>query len=312
VKIHMLGSLPHYAQHVLQVWRHLPDHLRGEMVTGQLSGRARFDLDDIVMVGGYYDIDRARGHRVIYVEHGAGQSYPGDRKTATHPAYHGSDHPGNVIGYISPRPEVAKAWGRPAFAAGSPVCDPYVDVVPRHVAVFAFHWDCHIVPETRSAYMHYADHLELMIGHVRDADLEVVACTHPRDIRMPIVWRNLGVERVPASVALSEATLVIADNTSLAYELCNLDRSAIALNAPWYRRDVHHGLRFWDAPHGLPIDHPDEFLALDIASYVGSREAATFTLRAATAAYGPLIDGHAGERAAQWIVDLVGEYGQST
>jgi hypothetical protein len=308
----MLASLPHYEAHVWHVWRHLPVELRGEMVTGRHTRISAPDPDDIVLVGGYYDIDRARGLKTIYIEHGAGQSYQGDPKTKNHPAYHGSKHPSNVIGYISPRHSVAESWGPPAVAVGSPVCDLYVDSEPENVAVFAFHWDCHIIPETRSAYPHYAEHLGQMVRHVRDAGFNVVACSHPRDVRMPIVWKNLGVERVDASAARERAKLIIADNTSLAYELCHLGRSAITLNAPWYRRDVEHGLRFWVSTPGIGVNGPEHFLHLDVADYIDSPVARVFAKQASHDAYDLRPPGHAGVNAAQWIVDLLGEYGHST
>lgn len=314
MKVHIIASLAHHQDHCWAIWKHLPAELQGMIwLERRVPTYKDIPATDVIMVGGFYDIDRARGRPTIYVEHGAGQSYDGDKRTQNHPAYHGGSHPVNVLWYVSPRQSVADSWDRPAVAVGSPVCDLYVESVPRNLAVFGFHWDCHLVPETRQAYSHYADHLGRMVRHVEEAGFRVAATSHPRDNRLPFVWRNLGVERITAAEVREEAALFIADNTSLMFEMAHLGRSVIALNAPWYRRDVDHGLRFWEATCGIEVDDPTQFLDLDIESYVGSPTAQITAEWGSLCAYdSPRADGHAGERAAQWIIGLLEEYGRGT
>lgn len=314
MKVHIIGSLPHHQAHCWHIWKHLPSEMQGITWTHRRVPTFKdIPADDWVLVGGFYDIDRTRGRKTIYVEHGAGQSYKGDPRTVGHPAYHGSDHPANVVGYISPRQRVADSWGRPAVAVGSPVCDDAARVTPAKVAAFSFHWDCHLLPETRSAYAHYADHLGEMVRHVRDQGLQVVATSHPRDARLPFVWRNLGVERVSVAEVRARAALLVADNTSLMYEMAHLGRSVLALDAPWYRRDVDHGLRFWSDVPGLRAGTPEAFLNFDVGGYVGSGLSLAMAKSASIAAYDrERADGRAGERAAWWIVELVEQYGRGT
>lgn len=308
MKIHAVASLPHYGEHVRSVWKHLPDGLKGRAEFGR-NARVPKDADprDLVLVGGFYDIERARGHRVAYVEHGAGQSYyhPSGKP---HEAYHGAEHPSNVVGYICPRQEVADSWGRPAFAVGSPVCDPYqlFTTNERPVVAITFHWDCKLLPETRSALPHYQEDLGRLVRHLRLVGFEVLGHHHPRDARLPVIWRNLQVPEVDVATVRERADILVVDNSSLAYEMAHLGRAVVSLNAPWYRRDVSHGLRFWDAVPGLQVDHPIDLFSLDWEDLV--YQTAINCTWAAVAAYGqPLSDGLAGVRAAAWLTARAGE-----
>lgn len=300
----MLASWPHYAEHVMAVWRHLPAEIRGLQFSGHIP--AWIPLDEVVMIGGGDDIDRTGGRRAIYVEHGAGQSYRGDRKANGHPAYHGGTHPPHVIGYIAPRQEVADAWGRPAVAAGSPVCDQYTHTTwNEHRAVaITFHWNCYVCPESRSALPHYENDLARIVEHLSDCGWVVLGHHHPRDTRLPKMWRNLGVPIVSVDDVRRSADVLIADNTSLLYEMLYLGREVVALNAPWYRRDIEHGLRFWaDAPT-VQADNTDELMDRIGHHWPGF----TGDARIAERVYGnEVCDGYDGARAATWVTRFVAE-----
>jgi hypothetical protein len=308
VKVHALASLPHYLRHVQAIHRHLPDDIRGRVYSGASAIRPRVEpKDDIFMVGGFYDIDNVVDSRIIYVEHGAGQSYQGDPKMQRHPAYHGSTHDRRVIAYIAPNQRVADSWDRPAFAAGSPCLDALRGRQPARTTVaITFHWDCHKCPETRSARPHYIEHLGTIVTWLRDQDLHVIGHWHPRDQLGPKYWKNLGVEAIrdPDEV-LARSRVLIADNTSLMYEAARLDRRILVLNAPWYRRDVHHGLRFWDHVPGQQFDDPYDLIGFDLDQYISFDPFARERARAAAYAYAGQADGREGERAARWVTQFV-------
>jgi hypothetical protein len=311
VKIHALTTEDHYWRHVRAVWKHLPDDVRGEMFTGRAAAIRSKPGKDYVMVGGFMDIDRVQRHRLIYVEHGAGQTYLGEgwRQHSEAYAHAPSRHPDRVIAYISPRQAIADAWGRPAFAAGCPALDQLVDgrVYHRKVAV-SFHWDARqIAPEARSARPHWIEELHELVAKVRDSEFDIVGHGHPRDRDAKIIWQNLGVPWEPdPDRVLSEAALLIADNTSLMYEAAALRVPVLALNAPWYRRDVHHGLRFWDHVPGDQVDHMDQLATIDLDDYICVQHRIG-QAKAVAAAYDGYPDGQAGQRAARWLVETLGE-----
>ena len=313
MKVHAQGVAPHYRRHVDAVWRHLPLELRGEKLTARAVVRT-LPREDIVMVGGFYDIAKFPLNRIIYVEHGAGQAYFGDSKAASHPCYHGSVHDKRVISYISPSQQVADSWDRPAFAAGCPALDVHYGRNPlAHIhaptAAITFHWDARrVCPEAWSAREHYINDLHSMVAILRSSGFHVIGHWHPRDPKGAKIWRNLGVERVAAvDDVLSRANLLIVDNSSVAYEAAALDIKVLSLNAPWYRRDVEHGLRFWGHIPGATIDDIYEFGRFDIKDYVQYTDPSKVVRRSAAEYAYAIPPGHAGEQAATWLTKLLGE-----
>lgn len=96
----------------------------------------------------------------------------------------------------------------------------------------------------------------------------------------------------------------IAHNSTL-YEFAATGRPVLCLNGPQYRRDVHHGLRFWDAVPGLQVDEPHELfdgikLALDDPQCLGD-----IRDHAVSVAYGDLADGHGLERAVTALMEYL-------
>lgn len=149
----------------------------------------------------------------------------------------------------------------------------------------------------------------MIIQRFRAQGWKVIGHGHPRDDHAKKRWESMGVEWVATDdEVFRRASLLIADNTSLMYEFASLGRPVLALNAPWYRRDVEHGLRFWSHVPGMQIDTPERLWDLDLDAYVSSPEVEMLRERAAVEAYAH-VDGHAAQRAASFIVDLLERYG---
>ena len=312
MKIHAISRMPHYGEHLAAIWKRLHGDIRGEWVHGHEARRGRdWHPTDLVMVAAYSDIPCAGEHRVIYVEHGAGQRYEGVPKR-WRGYYHGDPHPANVVAYLGPRQDVIDAWGRPGFACGSPVCDPYQlfpeplvgDCVdePLKIAVITFHHNPMVtrwVPEAGSAFDHYAPRMPDIIAALQREGYTVWGHRHPRFNHLRGYWDRHGIYEASVDEVRRHASLLIADNTSLLYEMMYLWRDFVALDCPEYRRDVEHGLRFWEH---VPSWHPSDPEEL-IAAIPEFTEGGT-TLRSLQPEYvygAPHCDGGDGQRAAMWL-----------
>lgn len=318
MKIDMVSSESHYQSHMLPIFERLPDHLRGNVLPMTEPGHAvRPPMGRIAMVAGWQDVAPLRGQcPMIYVEHGAGQTYV---DAAHDPSYSGSGgrrHQG-VLGFIAPNDDVAERWTTaPAVAVGCPKMDKWLDQpVPDGAAVcFAWHWEGTAAPEARSAWPHYADDMLEIAARYRAMGCSVFFHEHPKwRGKMNRIAESLDIEVLYTDEEVfRRASVLMVDNSSLAYEFALLGRPVVSLNAPWYRHDVEHGLRFWESTPGIQLDGPERLLTLNPWDLVDDtplgRLCRSLGAAAARRAYAlPLRGMSSSEYAAQWITDLLAE-----
>jgi len=315
VKVDVIASEAHYLRHMLPIWAALPDKMRGDVhplvppgaVTKAPMGRA-------ALVAGWQDVAPLRDlNKMIYVEHGSGQTYLGREYDPSYSGSGGARHRG-VIGYISPSQMVADRFRKPAVAVGCPKLDRYVGI-PKPLGqpptvVFAWHWDCKMIQEAQSAWPHYEQKFSLIVDKFRAQGWRVVSHEHPK-------WRGamnhrmtgLGVETFQSDTdVFMYADLLIVDNSSLAFEFMALERPVIFMNAPWYRFDVNHGGRFWDWAIEHPmVDGPDELLGLNLLDFIIMDDDRKMQLAKTARQVYAHIDGSSSQRAADFIRDLLGD-----
>ncbi len=312
----------HYADHIAPVWAALPPELRGTFWRPDTTVRRR-DITNHVLVASFRDAETMGGSRLLYVEHGAGQSYDGDPRARGNGSYSGGAGLDRVRLFLCPSERVAARWrtayDTPAVAVGCPRLDALkkprgetalawhkTGEAPLQPAVaVTFHWDgSGLCPEAGSAWRHY-DHA--LPGLVTDPRWRVVGHGHPR--LWPTIqrrWQELGVDHTPdVDRVLSQADVLVGDNSSVLYEAAALGIPVVCLNQPSYRRDVEHGGRFWSAPPGIQVDRPSGIPDTIMRALSNLPAAQAIRARAVEWAYGGLVDGHASERAAAAILEVV-------
>lgn len=262
-KVDAYASWSHYGQHLAPIWDALPEDSRGAFLR---PPQRPSHVGGPILVASLHDLRKVRPRPVILVEHGAGQTYVDNRTPA---GYAGGPGRGTVMLFLCPTERVADL-NRRAYpqAKTELVGSPWVEWLrlltwenrterrePCSAApAFSFHWDCRVSPESRSAWGAYQDlptHIDMrrVLGH-----------GHPRMWpQLSRWWETVGAEPVEsfAEVAL-RATAYVCDNSSTIYEAAALDIPVVLMNAPWYRRDVHHGLRFWEELPGPMVNNASE------------------------------------------------------
>jgi hypothetical protein len=249
----------------------------------------------------------AWGGPVVLCEHGAGQSYQGN-----HSSYAGGRGREQVVLFLCPNEAAAErnrhAYpGVPALAIGCPKLDAYhlSPAKPRGappVLALSFHWDCLVAPESRWAFPPYRNVLPGLASAYH-----VLGHGHPRVWpRLEEQYRNMRLEPVADfDEVMRRADLYICDNSSTLFEFASTGRPVVVLNAPYYRREVNHGLRFWEAATvGIQCDDPHLLLQAvkqalaDLPEQQAARQAAVSLAYAHT-------DGRAAERGAEAILGLL-------
>lgn len=325
MKVNTFATFAHYQDHMQPI----VDALRARGVEVQcFTGRHEVEWAERIhpaltvrhpcdywMIAGSVDYKSVPGP-VIYVEHGAGQAYEADERTVGHPSY-SAGRLDRVALYLAPNlyvyhrrrrthPEArARLVGMPRMDRWHAHATGMHDGVQGNVVAFAWHWHTELVPETQSAFPEYQAELRHLALDLRRRGLLPVMTAHPRIAkRVRYHCERSGFEWWDSDDVLDRAAVLVADNTSLMYEFCTLDRPIVVINASAYRRDVHHGLRFWEAIPGEQVDAPAS--PVDAIERAFSDDDHWREVRATINAYVcPARDGRAAERAAAAIVDLV-------
>lgn len=279
MKLDCLAGEPQFCDHLAAVWRALPDDDRGDfLVPATLRSRAArrgivgkplsADPTRPVLVASYGDLKQARRlgrTRIAYIEHGIGQSYFGSPDGARRASYAGGKDHADVGLFLVPNEHSAQRW-REAYPAATTAivgCPKLADL-PRGgspekpVIALSFHFDCMVVPETMPAFGHFRAAFPALAERY-----QVIGHAHPKGDwprRMARAYTRLGIEFVADfEDVCRRASVYVCDNSSTIYEFAATDRSVVVLDAPTYRRDVHHGLRFWEAADvGVRVSRPED------------------------------------------------------
>lgn len=302
MRVAFFASEIHYAEHLEPIWQAM----------GRLGFFSRGEApptDALTVVASIKDLRRSKATKAVLVEHGAGQSFS---------SHHGA-HPGGVgrekvALFICPNEAVAERnRARYPDAAYAVVGCPKLDAIhqgpmPTGKAIaFSFHWDGSLAPEARSAFKHYVMALPGIFAALKAEGHEVIGHAHPRALaRLEPFYAAAGVEVVPRFAdVLDRAGLYVCDGVSTLYEFASTDRPVVVLNAPWYRRSVEHGLRYWEfADVGIQVDEPAALLGCIELALVDPEPIAKRRRFIVEKVYGSC-DGLASERAADAIRALL-------
>lgn len=296
----------HYADHLEAVWEQLGER-RGvwHRKLAQVSPSRRLTL-----VASYGNLVAARHRRprLAYMEHGCGFSYIG----GGNPFAGGADRQGVEV-FLDPNQRVRELNRAahpevPGYVIGTPKLDPWWarPMKPRAdppVVVFSTHWDYRRIPEARSAWPAFRDAIGQVARDRSQLGIEPVGHGHPR--AQPLLrpyWRRFGMRMVVSFTSvLEQADLYVVDSSSTAYEFAATGRPVLLLDAPWYRRDVNHGLRFWEDIPGLRCGDPAQLGEAILEALADPRPVRAMRAEAVGRVY-PVQDGSAGARAAQALI----------
>lgn len=203
-------------------------------------------------------------HRpLILMEHGVGLT-PTDRNVG----YAGSEGLRSRVSlFLAPNEYIRKKTAKtyptaPQAVIGTPKLDAWADArkkkmdAPATVAV-SFHWDgSTVAPEAGNAWAWYKEVIQDLASRYH-----VIGHGHPKIFHTLAPWyESLGIEVVRSfEEVMKRADVYVNDCSSTMYEFCVTGRPVVVLNAPWFRRDVHFGIRFWDySDVGVAVEQPGE------------------------------------------------------
>lgn len=267
-----------YAEHLLPIWWALEPEERGtfyatsmaeQIVRPEVGRKWRRhnppSKGPLTVLASARDMAHTGSRNVALVNHGAGQSYNGSAESSGDPSYSGGRGRGKVRLFLEPgrvaadQTRAAKPKGDVA-EVGPPKMDPWIgSKAPNNrepVIAVSFHWPCAICPEAGWAWPEFAPAVKELAK-----DTKLLGHAHPRVWRRLKPWyESIGVEPVQSfSEVLERADIYVADNSSTIFEFALLDRPVVLMNATDWRRDVEHGLRFWEhSGIGLNADESDE------------------------------------------------------
>ena len=325
-KIDFLTCQRHNFHHLLPIWNKIPKDIRGNFyVLLSIDDKSCYSYQDahllfydstiflikeinsrngILVTSSFYDdIIPNITRPMCFLAHGSGQTYKGQflhliaRK--------------NYILDLVPNQYMASSFkdrytNNEIKVIGCPKLDVWHTnfTKPQNskpIIAISFHFDRDTVPETRSAWPYFKPAIAQI---AQDERWKILGHGHPRIFdELAPYYTDLGIEPVKEfDEVMSRANLYICDNSSTIYEFASTDRPVVVLNAPWFRRDVLHGLRFWQLSSvGTNCDSPG-LLITAISQALEDTPAQREKRRKAVLGAYAYTDGKASQRAADEII----------
>lgn len=312
--VDFFASRTHYVDHIAPVYFALDADLRGIFYVTADADVANYAKSKGIearackmpegtgplVTCAYGDLEKAvkrNAHRPqLFMEHGVGQTFP-------HPAYAGGKGFKQYVSLFLDPNEIVRqknlvSWGK---KAGEIIGTPKLDRVfttkaheggrqkaegSKPVVCISFHWDGRAVcPEAGSAFEHYKRIVPVLS---QCEDFTLIGHGHPRVAdMMERFFQGQGIEFVrDFDEVMRRADLYVNDCSSTLYEFCTTGKPVVILNAPWFRKGVNLGIRFWRfSDVGPQVDGPGELvaaireqLAVSSRQYAEAREKAVSEL----------------------------------
>ena len=286
MRIDATGRLSHYVDHLAPTWLALPEDERGTfwVPEGLVEHAARRGVeaepyrgqavpwepgDGPLLVAAWQDQERAKatGRPVAYQGHGVGQAF-GNPDGTRRRHYSGGEGFEAVRLFLAANERHAALW-RTAYPAAETVvvgCPKLGgrsrEGGPRGTLVVAsFHFPA-VVPKTPEANTAWRDYRAALPELARHFDFALHS--HPRFRKViRAEAQRIGVPFIEDfAEVLDRAAVYLNDASSTLWEFAAFGGPVVVLNSPRFRRDVHHGLRFWDcADVGPQVNHRRELVA---------------------------------------------------
>lgn len=263
--IDVYASQPWYVDHLRPVYEALGDH-QGDLIQKMDRRHHVIGTKRPILVCSWGDMTTVRrlGYQhIALAQHGAGQSYRASKRP-NYPSYPGGTGNEGVSLFLAPNKDCADRW-RQAYprARVETVGCPKLDTLPKRlpgpepVVAVSFHWNFGMCPETMSVLPEYQSALVPLAKQYK-----VIGHGHPRRRDLANVYRRTGIEHVPSFAdILRRADVYAFDNSSSGFEFAATGRPVVVLNGRSFRRDAHHGLRFWEAAGvGVNVNRPGDLL----------------------------------------------------
>lgn len=338
--VHAFVSWPHYADHIAPIWQQIPEKHRGQFVVGSHSQRSRMRARGIeavlprqagltaramqskgpIIVASFSDLQKMGKRPAVFVEHGAGQTYVLD-DGRIHGGYSGGVGRSSVGLFICPNRMVMQAnrkeYPDASFAVvGSPRLDDLWEArnvsegPDRETLAISFHWECRVVREAGSAFSEFRDAIPPFVRRLQNYGIDVVGHGHPKAFSdLKPWWQSQGV-KVEAEwehvVEIADAYMV--DNSSTIFEAAALDIPILLMESKRWRREVYHGMRFWDHSNVGPSVTPESDLDAAFAESLSDKWSSVREQVARTVyEIPPSVDRLSSRYAADAIVDWLGQ-----
>ena len=309
MKIDFFARETHYADHLLPLYKGLGEAAGSFFIPPSIFGYMRekgIEPDvlkprlssnpmDVVPPGGtkpilvagvadlqmiYLDGQR---RKTVLMEHGPGITFPGNQSYAGNMGFRKKASLTLAPNYLVFEKTRKAIPEMDQVIIGTPMLDRWAKKLmteerrlpEKPTVAIAFHWDgSGVAPEAGNAFRHYESILPSL---AKQDSFKLIAHGHPRSMaQLKRTYEKLGIEVVrDFEEVMDRANLLINDCSSILYMFLVTGWPVIILNAPWFRRNVNFGLRFWEYTDiGEQVETPNELLpAIDRTfSNLGARD----------------------------------------